>query len=140
MVILEVLSCLMSAVVVWLLLHLHSELLILWRKVMEDIAGLTQVTTDTLGAEQSAIVLINGLGVALADAIAKQPVDNGAALAALQTSLAGGAAGLAAAVAANPLPTQTSLAAGSPGQTPAPAPVSAPAPAPAPGDGSTDSL
>lgn len=62
---------------------------------------LTAQVAATVGAEQSAITLIQGLAAALAAAIA---ANNPAALQALVTQLNASATALAAAVAANPSP------------------------------------
>ena len=75
-----------------------------------DVTALTASVTNALGAEQSAIVLLQGLSAAIASLQAQvaaggiDPAEAAAALATLQGQIDTGTASLAAAVAANPVP------------------------------------
>lgn len=86
-----------------LFLILASLLLIIIKqfKMSTQLDTLTQDVANDTVAEQSAITLLNNLSTQLKAAIASQPTDDGAALAALSTTLETNQAALAAAITAN---------------------------------------
>ena len=82
-----------------LLYSLQAEV----KKMANVLDGLTAQVAATVGAEQSAIVLIQGLAAAIA-ALAAKPTVDPVALGALVTQLQTSAGALSAAVVANPTP------------------------------------
>lgn len=84
-------------------LILASLLLIIIKqfKMSTQLDTLTQDVASDTAVEQSAITLLNNLSAQLKAAIASQPTDDGAALAALSTTLETNQAALAAAITAN---------------------------------------